>query len=114
MAKKKEELSRRDFGRRSTFALVGSALVSQVEGVPAAEASPFQRADAADIPEDIRAEVESKYSHLIAKYGDRLNEDQRQRAREVLQRHVRMLESVRKVTLENGDPPASVLKVLTS
>jgi hypothetical protein len=122
------KLSRRDFGRKATSALAGSALSSfalpadadpapvsqaQKDGLPGTPASAQQPANP-DIPEHIRAEVESKYAHMIARYGERLDAEQRSRARVVLEGHVRMLEAIRQVTLENDDPPASVLKLVTS
>jgi hypothetical protein len=57
--------------------------------------------------------VESKYVHVIAQYGERLNPEQRARVRTVLEKHVRMLQAIRQVSLENSDPPALVLRLIT-
>ena len=42
----------------------------------------------------------------------RLNEEQKTRARTVLARHHRMLMRVREFPLENSDPPATVLRLV--
>ena len=47
----------------------------------------------------------------VRKYGERLSEAQRTRAREVLERHQRMLMRVRNFELENGDAPATGLRL---
>jgi hypothetical protein len=123
------KLSRRDFGRRTTFALAGSALLPSVAMPAAAEPSlppqqaqnrglpgtpaPPQQAEGSQVPKDILAEVESKYVHVIAQYGERLNPEQRARVRTVLEKHVRMLQTIRQVSLENSDPPALVLRLIT-
>ena len=65
----------------------------------------------ATLPPADQAAVDSKYANVIRKYGDRLSEPQRTRAREILVRHQRMLMRVRDFALENGDAPATGLRL---
>jgi hypothetical protein len=86
--------------------IVGSAAVL------AATASPEQEnSSGTDLPSADRAAVDAKYTNVIRKYGERLSEAQRARAREVLVRHQRMLMRVRDFALENGDAPATGLRL---
>jgi hypothetical protein len=48
----------------------------------------------------------------MTRWGSRLSDDQKTRMRTIITRHVRMLETVRAYPLENGDSPASVLKLV--
>jgi len=65
----------------------------------------------ASLPPADQAAVDVKYANVIRKYGDRLSETQRTRAREILVRHQRMLMRVRDFALENGDAPATSLRL---
>jgi hypothetical protein len=58
-----------------------------------------------------QAEVDAKYANVIRKYGERLSEAQRTRSREVLVRHQLMLMRVHDFALENGDAPATGLRL---
>jgi hypothetical protein len=58
-----------------------------------------------------RAEIDAKVENVIRRWGDRLSEEQKTRARTIITRHVRMLETVRKFPVHNGDSPAAVLKL---
>ena len=64
-----------------------------------------------ELPPADQAAVDAKYANLIRKYGDRLSAAQRTRAREILVRHQRMLMRVRDFALENGDAPATGLRL---
>jgi hypothetical protein len=55
--------------------------------------------------------VDAKFEHMVLKYGDRLNDDQKTRARTVLARHQRMLMRVREFPLDIADAPATELKL---
>ena len=95
-------ISRRSFGRRAVRAglatsLSPSALVSQGRG------------NQPPLPPQDQAEVDAKFSDMVRKYGDRLTEDQKMRARGVLARHQRMLMHIREFPLENGDAAATEL-----
>jgi len=58
-------------------------------------------------------EVEARLANIVRKYGDRLSEDQRQHLRRILAYNEKLLASIRKFPLQNGDPPASILKLAT-
>ncbi len=108
--------SRRDFGRGVAAALASATLAPAglmlPRSVRAGDLTALQEDQAADLSAAARAEIDAKVQHIIARWGDRLSEDQRTRLRATVTRHVRMLESVRSFPLENGDPPAPVLRIL--
>jgi hypothetical protein len=57
------------------------------------------------------AEVDAKLANIIRKFGSRLSDEQRQHLRRILAYNERMLAGVRAFSVQNGDPPASVLRV---
>jgi hypothetical protein len=57
------------------------------------------------------AEVEARYNEVIRKYGSRLSDDQKQRIRGILTANERMMSHIREFPLDNGDTPATVLKL---
>jgi hypothetical protein len=65
--------------------------------------APLQAAD--------QAEVDAKFADVVRKYGDRLSDDQKTRVRGVLSNHQRMLARVRTFPIENGDGPATGLRL---
>jgi hypothetical protein len=67
---------------------------------------------AAPLPPPDEAAVNAKHANVLRKYGDRLSEPQKVRAREILVRHQRMLMRVRDFALENGDAPATGLRLV--
>ena len=95
-------ISRRGFGRRAALAALAPA---------AATAAPQARIVGPPLPASDQAEVDAKFANVVRQYGDRLDEDQRNRVRTVLARHQRMLMHVREFTLENGDAPATGLRL---
>jgi hypothetical protein len=56
-------------------------------------------------------QVEARLANIVRKYGERLSQEQRSHLRRILTYNERMLASVRAFPLQNGDSPASVLKV---
>src|SRR5262249_44564482 len=58
-------------------------------------------------------EVESRYQNVIRVWGQRLSSKQRERVHRVLVANTRMMQPMRAFQLENGDPPAQVLRVTT-
>jgi len=77
-----------------------------------ATAAPAQQNDSGTgLPPADQAEVDAKYANVIRKYGERLSEAQQTRSREVLVRHQLMLKRVRDFALENGDAPATGLRL---
>jgi hypothetical protein len=110
-------LSRRDFGRRavigaavtlSSFALLARNIASVQESKPG-EKSPDK--SSRSLTPDQAQEVEARLANIVRKYGNRLSEEQRQHLRRILTYNERMLASIRTFSLQNGDPPASVLKI---
>lgn len=92
-----KNFSRRRFARRAA-ALTGAAAVSTsvVSAAPDAIASD---------------EVEARLANIVRQYGSRLSPEQVQHLRKILVENERMLAAVRSFSIENGDPPASVLKI---
>lgn len=86
-------ISRRQLGRCAALAAAGAV------GVPATAQSPA-------LP-GIQCAVDAKYANVLRKYGDRLSEGQRTRAREIIAGHERMLVRIRNFPLENSDQPAT-------
>jgi hypothetical protein len=101
---KHQPVSRRNFGRRAALAAALGALAAE-------PAVPQGRGPQTPLPASDQAEVDAKYSDVIRKYGERLSEDQKTRVRGVIGRHQRMLLRVRQFPLENGDAPATALRL---
>ncbi len=97
----RKRISRRGFGKRAALAALA----------PAALAEPQARFAGPPLSASDQAEVEAKFANVIRQYGNRLNDEQRNRVRTVLARHQRMLVHVREFTLENGDAPATGLRL---
>lgn len=110
-------ISRRDFGWRAAIAaaitlsprtLLGSNRNSNQESKPGDKAP--DQAGGSLTPEQSQ-EVEDRLANIVRKYGNRLSGEQRQHLRRILTYNERMLASIRTFSLQNGDPPASVLKL---
>ena len=67
--------------------------------------------DAVDLTTEQTQDVEAKLANIVRKFGDRLSDQQRQHLRRILGYNEKMLASVRAFSLQNGDPPASVLRI---
>jgi len=102
--KNRDAISRRSFARRTAWA----AAVSTLD--PAA-ALPQGRGAQSPLPPNDQAEVDAKFANVVRKYGDRLSEEQKTRVHTVLGRHQRMLMRVREFPLDNGDAPATGLRL---
>ena len=109
----KHAISRRSFGRGT----VGAALAAVVQpGVVAADqeapVSPTGQAPAAsDLSPEQTQEMQARFNDVTRRYGDRLSGDQQGRIRRVLTQNQRMLAPVRAFPIENGDTPATTLKL---
>jgi hypothetical protein len=109
-------ISRRDFGRRAGMGAaiaVSSATLLGCNTASVREAKPGDKTpdQAGGLTADQTQEVEARLANVIRKYGNRLSEEQRQHLRRILTYNERMLVSIRTFPLQNGDPPASVLKI---
>jgi hypothetical protein len=102
-------ISRRLFGRRAAFAAALS--LSPTELLAATHHSHREGQTTTDLTPEQSQEVEAKLANIIRKWGSRLSEDERKHLRRILAYNERMLASIRSFPLENGDPPASVLRV---
>lgn len=111
-----EEISRRQFGRKAVVAAAATFTAPALlgGGVNAAEAARPQEKK----PEPLEgltaeqaAEVDTRLANILRKYGKRFNDDQKARLRQILAQQERMMAPVRAFSLQNGDPPASVLRI---
>lgn len=116
----KYAFGRRHFGRLVAFALASGALAVDVLAASPHEpyaldlTLPLQEYDQPPLSSAAQAEVEVKLRRIYAKFGNRIREDQKSLMRRTVTYHVRMLESIRSIPQSNGDPPATVLKLLHS
>ena len=100
MSKSGNSISRRRFGVRAALAggLLPAAAAAQGRGGPA-------------LTDAENGEVEARYAEAIRRYGSRLTDEQKQRIRSILTANERMMERIREFPLDNGDTPATVLKL---
>jgi hypothetical protein len=110
-------ISRRDFARRVGIAAALTLSSSSLLGCnPASvrESKPGDKTPAKNeggLTPDQAQEVEARLANVLRRYGNRLSEEQRQHLRRILTYNERMLVSIRTFPLQNGDAPASVLKI---
>lgn len=111
----KSRFTRRQFGRGAVAAIAAAAFAPTSaipqRGDAPAPAPPQQGPDLSDLSPAARAEIDAKVENAIHRWGDRMNDEQKTRLRTIITRHVRMLETVRKFPVKNGDSSASVLKL---
>jgi hypothetical protein len=103
-----ERFTRRGLGRRAALAVAAGLAADGPT-----PASPQFQGQAPLEPAD-QAEVEAKYNEVVRKYGSRLTDEQKTRVRGVIGRHQRMLARVRAFNVENGDAPATGLRLYPS
>jgi hypothetical protein len=89
-----------------TSGLLGANPDSQAQPT---EGNPQEAANLGLTAEQVR-DADAKLANAIRDFGDRLSDEQRQRLRRILPYNEKMLASIRAFHLENGDPPASVLR----
>lgn len=102
-------ISRRRFGRQA--ALAATVALSPASSFATASDSNETAANGSDLTGEQWQEVEARLANIVRKYGDRLTQEQRNHLRRILAYNEKMLASVRAFPLQNGDSPASVLKV---
>jgi hypothetical protein len=110
-------ISRREFGLDAAVAAAlslspTSLLTARRDSdkiSPTIPAGEQETATAKLTPEQNR-DVEAKLANIIRKYGERLSEEQRRHLRKILAYNETMLAPIRAFTLQNGDPPVTVLK----
>ncbi|HUJ31032.1 MAG TPA: hypothetical protein VLY23_07105 [Candidatus Acidoferrum sp.] len=107
------KVSRRQFGRDA--ALVAASLSAPVVLAAAAGPPAFAQKERPEplkglTPQQV-ASVEAKLANILRKYGSRFSDAQKKRLRRILAQQERLLAPVLAFKVENGDPPASVLRV---
>ena len=136
MTKESGKVTRREFGRKAAAAIAvasvgapailaeaahGAATLDATHNVAAAAVCECSEVNAVllqdeqqapELPPEVKAEVDWKVQNVIARWSDRLNDDQKTRMRTIITRHVQMLQSVRKFDVTNADAPAAVLKLV--
>jgi len=103
------QISRRRFGQ---YAAVGAALsFSPPQFLVASHGSHRERRDDVDLTPEQTREVDAKLANILRKYRSRLSDEQCRHLRRILSYNEKMLSSVRAFPLQNGDPPAGVLRI---
>jgi hypothetical protein len=110
-------LSRREFAQTAALAAatLSPSATRLVAGVPSAPVSangaPQAQPDNLGLNPAQKLEVEAKLTNIVRKYGSRLSKEQREHIGHILGYNEKMLASIRNFPLENGDAPATVLKL---
>lgn len=105
------KISRRAFGRKAAGVAAISLSPTALLGHPPESSGKSLGTRSGGPASDATSNVDAKRANIIRKYGDRLSEEQRQRLRRILVYDEKMMDGIRAVHLENGDPPASVLRI---
>jgi hypothetical protein len=110
-----DEISRRQFGRNAAIAaaatLTAPALLATTTAA-AGDAPPQEKPEPLEgLSPEQTAEVDARLANILRKYGNRFNDDQKARLRRILAQNERLMAPVRAFSLQNGDPPASVLRL---
>jgi hypothetical protein len=119
---KSARISRREFGLDAATAAVGALSLSvPSSGLLAAPrdrhnisptiASGEQETATPKLTPEQSRDVDAKLANIVRKYGDRLSEEQRKHLRRILAYNETMLAPIREFSLQNGDPPVTVLKL---
>ena len=111
-----DRISRRQFGRDAAIAAAATLAGPTLLGSNATAAEPAVSQE--HKPEPLKGlsaqqvgDVDAKLANILRKYGDRFTAGQKAHLRRILAQNERLLAPVRAFPLENGDPPASVLRV---
>lgn len=99
-----KSISRRRFAKRL-------AVNSAAAGALLPVATQAQQRQGPPLSEPENAEVEARYAESVRKYGSRMDDAQKQRIKGILTTNERMLARIREFPLDNGDSPASTLKL---
>ena len=107
-------ISRRHFGRNAALAAAASISAPALLAATSAVSAPAQEQKnepLKDLTPRQTADVDAKLANILRKYGDRFSDEQKRRLRRILAQHQRLLAPVREFAVQNGDPPATVLRV---
>lgn len=108
----KRRLSRRGFGTRAVAAALG-AIAQPGSGAPldGPLVSSDTQKEQSDLTPAQMQEVEARFNETTRRYGDRLSDEQRSRIRRALIENQRMLSPICDFAVQNGDTPATTLKL---
>ena len=110
-------ISRRQFAQTAALAAAalsppGTALVAgRPPTAPGGSAAAPVQPDNLGLNPAQKKEVEAKLANIVRKWGSRLSHQQREHLGHILGYNEKMLASIRNFVLENGDAPATVLKL---
>ena len=113
-------MTRRQFARSTALTAAVSisarAILPGIDSASRASAPPQGQKDQKAPPlkgltPEQTADVDARLANILRKYGNRFNEDQKKRLRRILAQNERLLAPVLAFAVQNGDPPASVLRV---
>jgi hypothetical protein len=108
----KGKFSRRGFGKSAaTAALTAIAHPSTGAQIEDPHASVDEQSNEPDLTPLQMQEVEAWLKETVRRYGDRLSDEQRSRIRRILVQNQRMLAAIRNFPVDNGDAPATTLKL---
>jgi hypothetical protein len=115
---KAARISRRQFGLDAAVAAALSlsptgllAARRDRDTIPPAIPASEQESSGPKLTAEQSRDVEAKLANIVRKYGERLSEEQRKHLRRILAYNETMLAPIRAFTLQNGDPPVTVLKL---
>jgi len=114
MARKKTSdpstgVSRREFARRAALLAVAVAAPKPLSARSRVNTDQAQAASS-DAPK-MNAESEAQYQAIVAKYGSKLNEDQKTDIKRLLAGGQKSIETLRAFPLDNSDEPANIFRV---
>jgi len=120
-AMKSPRISRREFGLDAAVTAALSLAVSPTGLLvarrdrdnisPTIPASEQETGARKKLTAEQNRDVDAKLGNIIRKYGERLSEEQRKHLRRILAYNETMLAPIRGYSLQNGDPPVTVLKL---
>jgi hypothetical protein len=102
---RKHGFSRRGFGKSAVTAAL-TAIAHPSTGAPTEEL------DDSDLTPAQLQELGAWFHETVRRYGDRLSHEQRSRMRRILAQNQRLLAPIRDFPIDNGDTPATTLKLL--
>jgi hypothetical protein len=102
---RKDRFSRRGFGKSAVTAAL-TAIAHPSTGAPT------EKLDDSDLTPAQLQEVDAWFNETVRRYGDRLSDEQRSRMRRILAQNQRLLAPIRDFPMDNGDTPATTLKLL--
>lgn len=109
---RKSTFSRRGFGKSAVAAaLTAIAHPSSATPIEDPLVSSKEQSNQPDLTPAQMQEVETWFNEAVARYGDRLSDEQRSSIRRVLIQNQRMLAPIRDFPVGNGDTPSSTLKL---